>query len=124
MSPEWERCRPWIEAALDNLATRTGLVTHTSQDVWDQIERTEAQFWPFERSAAVTEIIEHPRAKIFHIWLCGGEWTDLEANLDEALEWGRSRGCQWATTAGRVGWKRVMAGHGFDLVAEVCGRQI
>lgn len=121
---EWERCAPWIQAALDNQTERTGLTTHLLGDVRTQVERGEAQFWPFEKSAAVTEIIDHPQLRQFHLWLCGGSWRDLEQHLDRVLAWAKAEGCEWTTTAGRVGWKRVMAKHGFDLIAEVCGRRI
>lgn len=121
---EWERCRPWIEAALANQAKRTGFKTHEIEDVEAQIEREQAQLWAFQQSAAVTEIIAHPQATVLHLWLCGGRWADLERHLDEVLAWGRAQGCEWATTAGRKGWSRVMEKHGFAPVADVCGRTI
>jgi len=121
---DWERCAPWIQAALDNQTDRTGLTTHLIGDVFDQVRRGDAQFWPFERSAAVTELIDHPQTRQLHLWLCGGEWADLESHLSEVIDWGRAEGCEWVTTAGRPGWKRVMARHGFGPVAEICGRRI
>lgn len=121
---EFDRCAPWIAAALDNQTDRTGFTTHTLADVLAQIEAGEAQLWGFDRSAAVTEIIEYPQAKVLHFWLCGGEWTDLETHLADVSAWGKARGCEYATTAGRRGWDRIMARHGYRPFASVCGREL
>lgn len=121
---EWERCRPWVEAALENQAKRSGFVTHTADDVRDQIDRDEARLWPFPDAAAVTEIVDYPQTRVLHLWLCAGSWAQMEAALPTVLEYGRDMGCRWATTAGRVGWRRIMEKHGFKPIAEICGRAL
>ena len=50
---EWRRCAPWLEAALDG--------THSLDDVWAGVANGEFHFWPGLNSAAVGELVRHPR---------------------------------------------------------------
>ncbi len=60
---ELARCRKWIE---DALAYSGG--THTYEDIVEGIHSLRYQFWAAERGCAVTEIIEYPRKKVFHVF--------------------------------------------------------
>lgn len=104
--PEWaaefERCAPWIEAALEHAHG-----THTLQDVADLIAAGNAQLWPGKRSAVVTEICQSPRMRYMNIWLAGGELDELE-DITPCLEaWGMSAQCERVTLCGRRGWERT-----------------
>ncbi len=113
---EWARCAPWIEKAL---AYAEG--THDLEDVRQAIETGQAQFWPGERSAVVTEINRFPKLTSLHFWLCGGDLSELINDMRPAIEaFGREVGCTRFTTAGREGWQRVMARHGYRPQWHVC----
>ena len=114
---EWERCTPWIEAALEHARG-----THSLQDVKDQIDRGEALLWPGERSAAVTEYIVHPTGvRQMHMWLCGGDLDEIvDRMLPTAEAYGVLNGCTRFSTAGRKGWSRVLAKHGYSFYLEAC----
>lgn len=99
--------------------------THTIEDVERMIHDREAQLWLGENSAAVTEIIQYPRAKALHLWLCGGDLKEItELMLPKAEAFARAEGCTKLTTGGRKGWDRVMSKHGFAPVASVCAKEL
>lgn len=116
----WERCRPYIEAAL---VYAEG--THTIDDVWEMVERGEAHFWPGEQCAVVTEFLIYPRLKGLHFWLCGGDLNELVETWRPRIEaWGSALGCTRFTTAGRNGWQRVMSKHGYRPRWHVCSKDV
>ena len=51
-----ERCRPWIEAALEY-----SNCTHEYQDIVDAVATGNMQLWPAPRWCIVTEIVVYPR---------------------------------------------------------------
>ena len=56
---ELERCRPWIEAALEYSGG-----THEFEDVAKGIIEGRMQLWPSPRGCIVTEIVVYPNADI------------------------------------------------------------
>lgn len=99
--------------------------THTLDDVLAMIEAKDAQLWLGENSAAVTEIIQYPRAKALHLWLCGGDMKEItDQMLPKAEAFARAEGCTKLTTGGRKGWDRVMSRHGFTPVASICAKDL
>lgn len=117
---EWRRCALWIEAALEY-----GGGTHNLDDVLALVLAGDAQFWSSPNAAAVTEINEYPRFKCLHLWLCGGDMNEiLHEMLPKAEAWARSQGCSKTTTAGRIGWGRVMAPLGYRPWAEMCMKDL
>lgn len=117
---EWERCKAWIEAALEY-----GGGTHDIEDVRAMCEVGDARFWPGRNCAAVTEIYDYPKAKVLHLWLNGGDMDELIHELRPRAEaWGIEMGCTKATTAGRPGWDRVMGPLGYVPVARICMKEL
>jgi len=117
---EWARCAPWIAAALEHARE-----THTVDDVRDMVARFEAQFWPGERSAVVTEFLRFPRCHALHLWLCGGEMGELVDTTLPAIErFAREAGCRFLSTTGREGWRRVLAPHGFEPAWHTCLKEL
>ena len=100
---EWNRCGPWLQAALDHAGN-----THALDNVREMVERGEAQFWPASCSAVVTEIIEYPRCKALRFWLVGGDLAELRRIQPVIEAWGRHIGCARAEGAGRRGWERAL----------------
>lgn len=103
----FERCKPWIQAALD----REMVATHTIEDVWDKIERGTAQLWPGSTSVCVTNIDEYPRAKILVGWLAGGDLMDILATEPVIRNWAKKQGCDAVMLVGRRGWARAFPGY-------------
>lgn len=112
------RCRPWIE---DALAYSGG--THTFEDVVAGIAESRMQFWPAPRGCAVTEIVVYPRKRVLHVFLAGGEMGQILDMIDSAVEWSKTQGCASMTIAGRHGWQRVLAEHGYRPVMTVLEKE-
>jgi len=120
---EWSRCRPWIEAALPWCYG-----THTIEDVERGIAEGRLQFWPGEKCACVTEIIEYPRLKALNFFLVGGDPTSPDglrgAGLDELLNrmepaviaWAKALGCTRVASTGRKGWSKALKPLGYEHV--------
>lgn len=108
LDDEIERCRPWIEAALEYSGG-----THLFEDVVKGIKTGYMQFWPAPDGCAVTEIITFPRKKVFHIFLAGGKKGQIVDMDDSAMHFARAQGCTGMTIAGRRGWARVLLNKGW-----------
>lgn len=99
--------------------------THDIEDVERMVADGEAQLWLGEKSSAVTEIVAFPRVKVLHLWLCGGDLREItEVMLPKAEAFAREQGCNRLTTAGRIGWDRVMSRHGFTPAASICAKDL
>tara|TARA_B100000795_G_scaffold256526_1_gene229037 strand:- start:287 stop:652 length:366 start_codon:yes stop_codon:yes gene_type:complete len=108
LSDELNRCRPWIESALEYSGG-----THIYEDIVQGISTAHMQFWPAENGCAVTEIIIFPRKKVFHIFLAGGEKNQIVDMDDSAMAFAKAQGCTAMTIAGRKGWARVLKTKGW-----------
>jgi hypothetical protein len=120
MVAEWERCRPWLEAALEHDGGHYGI-----DDVWDAILAGRATFWPGKRSAVVSQFWYFPKAKVCNHWLAGGDMDELLNEMQPVIDdWARKAGCAEMTIAGRPGWVRAMKPHGFELIFSVIRKRL
>ena len=110
-SPELERCKPWIEAALEYCNG-----TYLWEDVVQNIAEGKMQFWPAPRGCMVTEIVVYPRKKVLNIFLAGGELDQILDMNDDVREWAKSHGCEAAIISGRIGWKKPLIPEGWKLM--------
>lgn len=112
---EAARLRKHLEAALEYCGG-----THTLVDVIEQVYAGHMQFWPGERSAIVTQIVEHPRKRVLAFFLAGGDGAELREMRGRIERWALTEhGCTCATLTGRRGWARsfmVEEGYSADLV--------
>lgn len=105
---ELQRCRGWIEAALEYSGG-----THIFDDIVASIKSGHMQFWPAPDGCAVTEILSFPRKKILHIFLAGGIKEQIVDMDHSAVEFAKIQGCTGMTVAGRRGWARVLLSKGW-----------
>ena len=108
---ELERCRPWIEAALEYSGD-----THTFDDIVEGLAEGRMQLWPAPRGCMVTEIVIYPRKKVLNIFLAGGELDQLLDMNSDMNAWAKQQGCTGGTLTGRVGWKKVLEPMGWKLI--------
>jgi hypothetical protein len=116
---EWQRCRPWIEAAL----AYTG-GTHGIEDIEREIRSGRMALIPRERSAFVVELIDYPRLRALHIFLAGGDLSELKAFDPHLDEIARSLGCSRVTIAGRTGFARALKDLGYQEKWTVLAKEI
>ncbi len=105
---ELERCRPWIEAALEYSGG-----THGFDDVVKGIIDGTMQLWPSPRGCIVTEIVVYPKKKVLNVFLGGGELDQLLDMHNDVIAWAKSYNCEALTITGRFGWKKPLKAHGW-----------
>lgn len=106
---EWQRCRPWIVAAL---ATSPNL--ETIVDVERLIESGHYQVWFGMECAAITEIAQFANRKALIILHGGGNMAEGLDQLEPAMcAYALKNGCDMIMGQGRRGWERVAAKHGY-----------
>jgi hypothetical protein len=117
---EWERCGPWIQAALDHAGG-----VYTLSDVEFLVRTGEAKFWPGREAAIVTRVERFPRATWLTLWLAGGDLAELRDELRPACEaWGQTQGCTKSIIMGRLGWSKALSGAGYAALAMVVGKDL
>lgn len=103
LDEELERCREWIQAALDLSGG-----THLFQDIVDSVKIGTMQFWNAPKGCMITEILEYPRKKVLHIFLAGGDLDQILDFSESAIYFGKLNGCSAMTLAGRRGWVKAL----------------
>lgn len=117
---EWERCKPWIEAALAYDGGHYGI-----DDVWSEIAAGNASFWPGKRSAVITQFWNFPKLRACNYWLAGGDLNELIQDMQPVItEWAKANGCSKMIIAGRGGWERALERSGFTKLWTALGRDI
>jgi hypothetical protein len=106
---EWDRCKPWIEAALEG-----GFYDIAHIEAMLKRPANPAQFWPGKNAAIVTEVQDHGSHRVLFVWAAGGDMDEIIAMAPGIEAVGRLLGCQYAMSEGRSGWQRVMKRHGFE----------
>jgi len=102
-------CWPWLARA--NPEVRRD---HLAQLLTAQ----QAQLWPGEGGALVTQLITLPEGKFVHVWLGGGRMRSLLDMRAGVEAWGRQQGCDFASINGRKGWDRVFEPFGYTRMGD------
>ena len=106
---ELDRCRKWIEDALDYSGG-----THTFEDVKRGIIEGKSQLWPAANSCIVTEITKHPQKKVLHIFLGGGSLEEIKSMQPDVIAWAKAQDCESLTMTGRKGWVKALKNDGWQ----------
>ena len=106
---EFDRCRPWLEAAIE-IDRET-----TAEALLEELLAGRAQLGPSEGACVVTQCILGPEGGSIHAWLGGGILSEMLALRPGIEAWGRAMGATWATIEGRKGWARLYVPHGYVL---------
>ena len=110
LSPDLQRCKPWIEAALEYCNG-----THEWEDIVRGIAKGTMQLWAAPRGCIVTEIVIYPRKKVINIFLAGGELDQIMDMDHDIGVWAKSHGCTGGIMTGRLGWKKPLTENGWTL---------
>lgn len=83
--------------------------THNLEDVAMALHKDQMQLWPGLESVLLTELVQYPRMKVFHVFLGAGKMTELIQMIPYVVEQAKLEGCRKVTVTGRRGWERVLA---------------
>ena len=112
MLDELERCRGWIEAALEYSGG-----THNFDDVVEGLKSGVLQLWPTPRGCIVTEIVLYPRKRVLNVFLGGGELDQILDMHTDVVDWAKAQGCTALTMSGRAGWKKTIGASWVETAA-------
>jgi hypothetical protein len=94
--------------------------SYSVEAVLNEVSEHRAELWIRERSIAITNVMEKPNVRQFHIWIVAGDLEELMNEIYPHLEHrARGLGCGIMTVSGRRGWIRKLKPHGFEEVATV-----
>lgn len=119
LATEMNRCRPWIDAALEYSGG-----THDFGDVLNSVMAGHMQLWPAPKGCMVTEIVVYPKKKVLHIFLAGGELDQILDMEGSIINWGKRQGCESLSLAGRKGWTKVLADRGWQYAHAIVSKEI
>jgi hypothetical protein len=77
-------------------------------DVAEAVWSGKAQFFPLEKSAIITEIVDYPQKAMCRIWLAGGDLDELMDAEISIAHWAKIHGCDGMEIVGRKGWSRQL----------------
>lgn len=117
---EFERCRHYLEAAL---AFTEG--THTIDDIREGVRARSYHFWPGKNSAAITEVCQYPRKRVFNVFLAGGNLEEITHGMEpDFCSFARFLGCTEIVMAGRFGWEKPLKPLGWHRSAIVLTKSL
>ena len=106
---ELERCKPWIEAALEYANG-----THLFEDIEEMLSRGVLQLWPTPKGCIITEIIAFPRKRVVNVFLGGGELEQIMEMHKDVIDWAKAQNCVALTMSGRFGWNKPLKAQGWQ----------
>lgn len=114
-----DKFRPDLEAAMSHNGG-----THTFDDLTSMVMQGRLRLWVTEKSIALTEVIEYPRQKHYHVFAAGGDLDDIVATIPQIEQAARDAGCCKLTLSGRRGWVKALAPQGWTEQFATCVRSI
>lgn len=111
--------RPQIEVAL-----RHGAQAQSFDDLLMMVMRGTVQFYSFEKSFLVMEIINYPQFKVYHCFLAGGDMRDVFESEARMLPNAKALGCKYLSIAGRKGWTRMLKPRGWKFVCATMYKEV
>ena len=106
MPSEWERCAPWIGAAIKG----AGLPL---ERVAEGVERGEFRLWAHPQGVIVTEFVVSPRSLGLNMFAGGGSAVAMWALLPTIEAFAKASGCDSIGVTGRKGWRRALKAFGY-----------
>jgi hypothetical protein len=114
-----DKFRPELEAAMKHNGG-----THTFDDLTAMVLQGRLRLWKTENSIALTEIIEYPRQKHYHVFAAGGDLSEIVETIPQVEQAARDAGCCKLTLSGRRGWVRAFEQHGWTERFTTCVRSL
>lgn len=94
--------------------------SYSVEDVLTEVREMRAELAVGLKSLTVSNVIDRPNGRHFHIWIAAGDLTELMDEIYPALEQrAHEFGCNAMTISGRRGWIRKLKPHGFEEAATV-----
>lgn len=106
---DMDRLRVHIEAALDYADG-----THNFDDIVGMVMRGQLRLWALPNSVMLTEVVDFPRERHYHMFLGGGDLSEILAMHPQVEKAAREANCVKLSVTGRRGWVKALIPHGWD----------
>ncbi len=104
----WAKWRPEFERGM-------GPGFHTADSLERALMAGHVQFWPGERAAIVTQLVDYAGGeRTLEVTWQAGDPAEACALLPGAIAWARLQGCNSILIEGRAAWARLLRDHGFE----------
>lgn len=94
--------------------------THTFDDIVSMVLQGRLRVFEYEQSIALTEILEYPQQKHYHVFIAGGNLKELMSHHEDLIVAAKEAGCVKLTISGRKGWLRVLEPLGWKEQYTAC----
>ncbi|CAB4124564.1 hypothetical protein UFOVP62_12 [uncultured Caudovirales phage] len=94
-------------------ALRNGGDCYSWEDVREALLLGKFQLFWNEHGVCITEIKTTPRKRYLHCFVVAGEMPGVMELQDQVIQHALTSSCEFMTTAGRVGWERVLPKFGW-----------
>jgi hypothetical protein len=111
--------RPDLEAAMEHNGH-----THNFDDLTAMVLQGRLRMWTTANSVALTEVIEYPQQKHYHVFAAGGDLSEIVETIPLVEQAARDAGCCKLTITGRRGWVRALEKHGWTEDFTTCVRSL
>jgi len=64
------------------------------------------EFWPGKKCALISQVVQYPQKKMIHVFLAGGDISEIQEMEPHIVEWAKEKGCSALSLTGRPGWTR------------------
>jgi hypothetical protein len=118
----YEAMLPYRDMLESALAFSGG--THSFRDVAWLVQEGEMQFWPAQRSCAVTQIVSYPQMRTLHVFLAAGDLMEIKDMDETFLDFARKLDCKHITLSGRKGWVKALDDIGFKSVHVTLAKEV
>ena len=83
--------------------------THRFEDIVKGVEQERFLFWPGKESCLITELVQLPRKRVFHVFLAAGNLEEIKSMDSSLVTYAKALKCHAITLSGRRGWKKALA---------------
>lgn len=102
------RVRPFLEPAL-----KYSNGSHDFVHIVQGVIKGDLILWPTENSAIVTEFHTFPNKRMLHIFIAGGDLSEIKHLHDDVVKFAKEMGCAGLSLTGRPGWVKALSDLGF-----------
>lgn len=102
------RVRPFLEPAL-----KYSNGSHDFVHIVKGVINGDLILWPTENSAIVTEFHTFPNKRMLHIFIAGGDLSEIKHLHDDVVKFAKEMGCAGLSLTGRPGWVKALSDLGF-----------
>ena len=105
---EFERLEPHIIGALKHQDR------YNLSDIKEKIGQGVFHIWPGKDAFYISSFGEFPKYRILNLFLCGGNYEELEEMLKSIEQFAKQWECKYLYGGGRKGWLRKIKHLGFE----------